>query len=55
VKKIDKLKRQRYEISMRIIELESKIKYGKKNVKLDKELSILKEKENSLTKRIEEL
>ncbi|MCB2220182.1 MAG: hypothetical protein KQI35_07280 [Bacteroidetes bacterium] len=55
MKKIDKLKRQRFEISMKIIEIESKIKVSKKTINLEKELTILKEKENTLTKRIEEL
>lgn len=55
MKKIDKLKRQRYEISMRIINLESKIKSTGKAVHFEKELTILKEKEQSLNQRIEEI
>lgn len=53
MKKVDKLKRQRYDISMKIIALESKLLVGKLNKNEEKELEILKDKEQDLTERIE--
>jgi hypothetical protein len=48
----DKLKRQRYEISMRIIELESKAGSRKLSRNEEQELKILKTKEIGLDERI---
>ena len=55
VKKIDKLKRQRYEISMKIIELETKSRVGNLKKNEEKEFEILKLKESELTEKIENL
>ena len=55
MKKADKLKKQRYEISMRIIELESKAKIKSLLKNEEKELEILKSKESELTTRITKL
>jgi len=54
MKMVDKLKKQRYQISMRIIELESVLNRQKSKDKFQKELKILKEKERLLTIRINE-
>ncbi|MEZ5083836.1 MAG: hypothetical protein R2750_10360 [Bacteroidales bacterium] len=55
MKKLDKLKKQRYEISMRIIDLEAKIKFKPLSKNEEKELEILKIKESELDERIENL
>jgi len=52
MKLIDKLKRQRFEISMRIIELESKAGSGNLSKNEERELAILKAKEAGLDERI---
>ncbi len=52
VKKLDKLKRQRYEISMKIIALETKAQKSKLNKNELKELEILQTKEVDLENRI---
>ena len=52
MKQIDKLKHQRYEISMKIIKLESVKKLSKKE---EAELQILKKKELSLDEKITHL
>jgi hypothetical protein len=52
MKLLDKLKRQRYEISMRIIELESKAGSRNLSKKEIQELNILKTKEAGLDERI---
>jgi hypothetical protein len=52
MKQRDKLKRLRYEISMRIIELESISGSRKLSKKEEQELEILKVKEADLDKRI---
>ncbi|GAB4311313.1 MAG: hypothetical protein Kow00127_01250 [Bacteroidales bacterium] len=53
MKKNDKLKRQRYEISMRIISLESKERSSGLNANEVGELEILRRKEEELNARIE--
>lgn len=55
MRKIDKLRKQRYEISMKIIDLEFKQKRSKLTKNEEAEYRILKEKENELNDRIEEL
>ena len=55
MKKEDKLKKQRYEISMKIIELESKSRVHKLQKNEVKELEILKQKESELNERIENI
>jgi hypothetical protein len=52
MKLLDKLKRQRYEISMRIIELETKAGSGKLSRNEEQELTILRVKEAGLNERI---
>jgi hypothetical protein len=52
MKKIDKLKKQRYDISMRIISLEAGAKSHKLKANQQKELEILKEKEQQLDDEI---
>lgn len=52
MKQIDKLKHQRFEISMKIIKLESVKKLSKKE---EAELQILKKKELSLDEKITHL
>lgn len=53
MKKIDKLKKQRYNISMKIIELETKQERSKLSKNEEKELLILKNKEKELNNRID--
>jgi hypothetical protein len=55
VKKIDKLKKQRYEISMKIIGIEDRTKRSKLSKNEAKELEILKQKEQELDSRIDSL
>ncbi|MCK5838888.1 MAG: hypothetical protein KAG99_03520 [Bacteroidales bacterium] len=55
MKKIDKLKHQRYEISMKIIELETKMKRAKLSKNEEEELRIIKDKEEQLNQRIQEI
>ena len=55
VKKIDKLKKQRYEVSMKIISFESKAKIKKLSKNEEKEFEIIQELEKNLDKKIEEL
>ena len=55
MKKIDKLKKQRYEVSMKIISLEAKSKIKKLSKKEEKEYDIIQELEKSLDKKINEL
>jgi len=55
MKKIDKLKRQRYEISMKIIALETKAEKSKLNKNEEKEIEILRNKEKDLDTRINNL
>ncbi|MCF8369614.1 MAG: hypothetical protein K9G76_11265 [Bacteroidales bacterium] len=55
MKKADKLKRQRYEISMKIIELEAKANIKKLHTNELKELEILKQKKAELTERLTQL
>jgi hypothetical protein len=55
VKKIDKLKKQRYDISMKIIRVEEKQKRGKLSKNEEKELEILKHKEEELDTKIKSL
>jgi hypothetical protein len=55
VKKLDKLKKQRYEVSMKIISLESKAKIKKLSKKEEKEFEIIRELEKSLDKKINDL
>ncbi len=52
MKKIDKIKRQWYEISMKIIEIESKSSIKGLSKNEAKELSILKEKEIELSRKM---
>lgn len=54
MKKIDKLKRTRFEISMKIIELEDKKNKKGLSVKEETELKIIKDKEKSLDLKIKE-
>jgi len=53
MKKLDKLKKQRYDISMKIIQLESKQAKSKLLINEEKELIILKNKEEDLNSRID--
>ena len=53
MKKIDKLKKQRYEISMKIIQIESKQKISKLSKNEEKELAIIKHKEEDIDTKIE--
>lgn len=53
MKKTDKLKRTRYEISMKILAIENKSIAGSLSKKEQSELVILKKKEDDLNKRIE--
>lgn len=55
MKKIDKLKRTRFEFSMKIIELEDKKSKKGLSVKEEAELKIIKDKEKSLDLKIKEL
>ncbi len=55
MKKIDKLKKQRYEVSMKIISLEAKSKIKKLSKKEEKEYEIIQELEKNLDKKINEL
>jgi hypothetical protein len=55
MKKIDKLKKQRYEVSMKIISLESKAKTKKLSKNEEKEFEIIREMEKNLDKKINEL
>ncbi len=55
MKKIDKLKKQRYDISMKIIRVEEKQKRGKLSKNEEKELEILKHKEEELDTKIKSL
>lgn len=55
MKKIDKLKKQRYEVSMKIISLEAKSKIKKLSKKEEKEYDIIQELEKNLDKKINEL
>ena len=55
MKKIDKLKKQRYEVSMKIISLESKEKTKKLSKNEEKEFEIIREMEKNLDKKINEL
>ena len=55
MKKIDKLKKQRYDISMKIIQLESKQTKSKLSKNEEKEFEILKNKENDLNLKIDNL
>ena len=51
MKKIDKLKKQRYEVSMKIISLEAKSKIKKLSKKEEKEYEIIQELEKNLDKK----
>lgn len=53
MKKVDKLKKQRYDISMKIIGLETKQERSKLSKNEEKELIILKNKEKELNNRID--
>jgi len=53
VKKIDKLKRQRYEIEMNILNLETKQSSSKLTKNEEKELEILQNKAEELNIKIE--
>ncbi|MCD4789876.1 MAG: hypothetical protein K8R37_07725 [Bacteroidales bacterium] len=53
MKKVDKLKKQRYDISMKIIALETKQERSKLSKNEEKELIILKNKEKELNNRID--
>jgi len=55
VKKIDKLKKQRFEVSMKIIQIEDKQKRGKLSKNEEKELAILKHKEEESDNKIASL
>jgi len=55
VKKIDKLKRQRYEIEMKILNLEAKLKASKLSKNEEKELEILTSKAEEINDRIDSL
>jgi len=55
VKKVDKLKKQRFEISMKIIQLDDKLKRSKLSKNEEKELEILKYKEQELDNKISSL
>lgn len=53
MKKIDKLRRTRYEISMKIIQLEAKMESGELTKNEEKEITILRKKEEELDIKIE--
>ncbi|MEZ5198770.1 MAG: hypothetical protein R2764_21050 [Bacteroidales bacterium] len=53
MKLIDKLKKQRYGISMKIIELEDKQSRKKLSKNEEKELEILRKKEDELNRKID--
>ena len=53
MKKVDKLKKQRFEISMKIIQIEDKLQKSKLSKNEEKELEILKNKEEELDAKIE--
>ena len=55
MKKIDKLKRTRFELSMKIIELEDKKSKKGLSTKEESELKIIKAKEQSLDLKIQEI
>ena len=55
MKKIDKLKRTRFELSMKIIELEDKKTKKGLSTKEESELKIIKAKEQSLDLKIQEI
>lgn len=55
MKKIDKYKKQRFEISMKIIQFEDKQQKSKLSKNEEKELQILKNKEVELDNKIESL
>jgi len=55
MKKIDKLKHQRYEISMKIINLETKEKRSKLTKNEETEFVILKDKLDQLEQRIADI
>jgi hypothetical protein len=55
VKKLDKLKKQRYEVSMKIISFESKAKIKKLSKNEEKEFEIIQEMEKNLDKKIDDL
>ena len=55
MKKIDKLKRTRFELSMKIIELEDKKTKKGLSTKEESELKIIKAKEQSLDQKIQEI
>ncbi len=55
MKKVDKLKKQRFEISMKIIQIEDKLQKSKLSKNEEKELQILKNKELELDNKIEAL
>lgn len=55
MKKIDKLKKQRYDLSMKILELEFKEKRAKLNKNEQSELKILLEKFEDVEQRIKEI
>ena len=55
MKKLDKLKKQRYEVSMKIISFESKAKIKKLSKNEEKEFEIIQEMEKNLDKKINEL
>jgi len=55
VKKIDKLKRQRYEIEMKILNLETKLKASKLSKNEEKELEILLNKAEELNSKIDSI
>ena len=52
MKKVDKLKKHRFEISMKIIRIEDKLKRSKLSKNEEKELEILKNKEEDLDTKI---
>ena len=55
MKKIDKLKKQRYEVSMKIISFESKAKIKELSKNEEKEFEIIRDLEKNLDKKITEL
>lgn len=55
MKKIDKLKRTRFELSMKIIELEDKKSKKGLSTREESELKIIKAKEQSLDLKIQEI
>lgn len=52
MKIIDKLKKQRFDVSMKIIQLEDKLKRSKLSKNEEKELEIIKQKEKELDEKI---